>query len=424
MNISQDYKIYTWNKLINEGQGPGRRYGHSIIYKKPYLLILGGYLEKNYTNQVHYTIIDENNFYKKQKWNVLKIANNSQIPSPRIYQTFSVCKYGNNSDMIFLFGGRDEKGIPLNDCWGLKNIKERWEWIKIPYVDGYEPQKRFQHTAIFFYNFLIVVGGKTFPETQNINIEIFDTNSFKWEKSSSFFNIFRHTNLISNELIFVQGGFDLNNFKYAQKDIIQIDLIKLFNSNNYLSNKLAELKNKITKKKDDEEKISHNEKEKDSLTDKEKNIKQMMKMFMNEKNIPNKKKDKENEKKKTNKNEQTKQKNENDEINEKHFIERKRYLHTYKVPPPKIFTEKGFKNKKMINIKFTSVDQRIHYFITCNRNDKFYTIEEQLYEKYPEYIESENYFIVNGNKINKMKTLLQNKIKNGDMIVLKKIEDD
>ena len=49
LNISQDFKNYTWTKLINDGQGPGRRYGHSIIYKKSYLLILCGYLENNPT---------------------------------------------------------------------------------------------------------------------------------------------------------------------------------------------------------------------------------------------------------------------------------------------------------------------------------------------------------------------------------------
>ena len=125
--------------MISDGQGPGRRYGHSIIYKKPYLLILCGYLENNLTNQVNYTLIDENNIYKKIKWNILKLANKSEFPSPRIYQTVSICKYGNNSEMIFLFGGRDQKGMPLNDCWGLKNIKERWEWVKISHGDGYEP---------------------------------------------------------------------------------------------------------------------------------------------------------------------------------------------------------------------------------------------------------------------------------------------
>ena len=41
-----------------------------------------------------------------------------------------------------------------------------------------------------------------------------------------------------------------------------------------------------------------------------------------------------------------------------------------------------------------------------------------IYAKYPRYAEEENYFIVNGNKINRNKTLEQNKIKNNDVITL------
>ena len=41
-----------------------------------------------------------------------------------------------------------------------------------------------------------------------------------------------------------------------------------------------------------------------------------------------------------------------------------------------------------------------------------------LYDKYPKYLESENYFLVNAIKINKQKTLEQNKIKNNDVLTL------
>ena len=45
-------------------------------------------------------------------------------------------------------------------------------------------------------------------------------------------------------------------------------------------------------------------------------------------------------------------------------------------------------------------------------------IENILYDIYPEYIENENYFIVNGNKINKNKTIEQNNIKYSDIVIL------
>ena len=42
-----------------------------------------------------------------------------------------------------------------------------------------------------------------------------------------------------------------------------------------------------------------------------------------------------------------------------------------------------------------------------------------IYEEYPEYSKSENHFYVNGNEINKNKSLEFNKIKNNDVIILK-----
>ena len=41
-----------------------------------------------------------------------------------------------------------------------------------------------------------------------------------------------------------------------------------------------------------------------------------------------------------------------------------------------------------------------------------------LYDKYPQYEDTETFFVVNGNRINRNKTLVQNKIKNNDIITL------
>ena len=391
LKISQNYENCIWNKIINYGKGPGSRYGHKIIYKKPYLLIIGGNLENTFTDEIHYTLIDENNILKKLKWYVLNIDKHSPFPSPRIYQTCSICKYGKSANMIFLYGGRNEKGLALNDCWGLKNTNEKWEWIKIPYNKGYEPQSRFQHSSIFFYHFLINIGGRNNNSENKIYIEIFDTNNYKWEKTE-ILNKFRHSCWIINDFIYIQGGFNLNNPNYAQSDIIKIDVNQLFNINNFLKNELTELKNKINMpcKNIDEKK----------LFDKE-NL-----------NIPIKKKEIEQEKLNNNLNQNINI--DNRDTKEKAINLKEIYIHSVPV--------KYLKN--MINIKFCSVYQDIDYYVICNRNDKFYIIEEKLYEKYPEYLDTENYFMVNGIKINKYKTIEQNKIKNGDMIVLKKVEED
>ena len=73
-------------------------------------------------------------------------------------------------------------------------------------------------------------------------------------------------------------------------------------------------------------------------------------------------------------------------------------------------------------IIFVSGDQKIHYAFICKNTDKFNSIENLLYEVYPEYQETENYFTVNGIKIIKSKTMEQNNIKPSSIIILNSYE--
>ena len=80
--------------------------------------------------------------------------------------------------------------------------------------------------------------------------------------------------------------------------------------------------------------------------------------------------------------------------------------------------KKSSSEEKMISVKFVSADQRVSFSLSCKSSEKFYTIESLLYERYPEYSEYENYFLVNGNKLNRNKTLKENHIRDNDTIVL------
>ena len=75
-----------------------------------------------------------------------------------------------------------------------------------------------------------------------------------------------------------------------------------------------------------------------------------------------------------------------------------------------------------MTVIFISVDQKIHYSLICKNTDDFIRLEKKLYDEYPEYKESENYFMVHGTKVNKYKNLEENKIVDNDIITLKKIE--
>ena len=79
---------------------------------------------------------------------------------------------------------------------------------------------------------------------------------------------------------------------------------------------------------------------------------------------------------------------------------------------------KLLENEKLLSITFVSSDQKYIYSCICKNTDKFNIIENMLYEAYPEYMKSENYFFVNGNKINKYKSMDYNNIKNNEIIIL------
>ena len=78
--------------------------------------------------------------------------------------------------------------------------------------------------------------------------------------------------------------------------------------------------------------------------------------------------------------------------------------------------------EKLISIIFTSTDQKIHYSIICKNTEIFYNLELKLYQKYNELSEVENYFTVNGSRVNKTKNLEFNKIKDNDVIILNTLD--
>ncbi len=77
-----------------------------------------------------------------------------------------------------------------------------------------------------------------------------------------------------------------------------------------------------------------------------------------------------------------------------------------------------YKIEEMISINFTSSDQKINYSLACARNSIFAEIEEKLYKEYPEYRETNNYFLHEGKTILRFKTLKGNKIRPGVPVML------
>ena len=80
--------------------------------------------------------------------------------------------------------------------------------------------------------------------------------------------------------------------------------------------------------------------------------------------------------------------------------------------------------EELMSIIFNSTDQQIQASMICKNTDLFSTIEKKLYDIYKQYGEQENYFMSNGNKITRHKTLKENGIHDGNVIVLNKVDFD
>ena len=76
------------------------------------------------------------------------------------------------------------------------------------------------------------------------------------------------------------------------------------------------------------------------------------------------------------------------------------------------------KNEKLMSIIFSSVGQNIHYSIVCKNTDDLNKLERELYREYPQFSETDNYFICKGKVINKFHSFESNHIKNGDVILV------
>ena len=79
---------------------------------------------------------------------------------------------------------------------------------------------------------------------------------------------------------------------------------------------------------------------------------------------------------------------------------------------------KLYKMEDIISLNFTSTDQKINYSLPCVKNDIFAFVEEKLYKEFPEYRETNNFFVQKGQTILRFKTLKENNINPGFPILL------
>lgn len=129
----------TWIIVKTSGPTPGKRYGHTMTYVKPYFVVFGGHVGNELLNDTWILSIEKVPF----AWE--KITMKRDPPLARDYHSAACCNIGTAAGMVVVFGGRSSDQNPLNDSWGLRKHRDgSWEWVKAPYKGTRVPSIRYQ----------------------------------------------------------------------------------------------------------------------------------------------------------------------------------------------------------------------------------------------------------------------------------------
>eukprot|EP00331_Platyophrya_macrostoma_P003524 CAMPEP_0176424724 /NCGR_PEP_ID=MMETSP0127-20121128/10992_1 /TAXON_ID=938130 /ORGANISM="Platyophrya macrostoma, Strain WH" /LENGTH=808 /DNA_ID=CAMNT_0017805805 /DNA_START=70 /DNA_END=2496 /DNA_ORIENTATION=+ len=225
-----------WIVVPVVGTTPGRRYGHSLVFSKPYLLVFGGNTGNDAVNDVWCLNVEKAPFF----W--VKLECKGDLPPVRVYHSAALCATGTANGMMVTFGGRTADQSALNDTWGLRRHRDgRWDWVKAPYKPTNEPPTaRYQHSTIFLGSLMLVVGGRTNNVGESVPFEVYDADSSEWSRFPSI-QRFRHACWTLDNILFVYGGFEQESPNIPTETIAKADLSKYFQSNAYLSKYLASI---------------------------------------------------------------------------------------------------------------------------------------------------------------------------------------
>ena len=79
---------------------------------------------------------------------------------------------------------------------------------------------------------------------------------------------------------------------------------------------------------------------------------------------------------------------------------------------------------ELISLNIQSGDQNIQCIVICKKTEIFNNVINKVFEKNPEFKNYSNYFLCNGSIVYEYKSLEENKIKDGEAVLLYKRGDD
>mmetsp|Transcript_101111 Transcript_101111/g.324811 ORF Transcript_101111/g.324811 Transcript_101111/m.324811 type:complete len:842 (-) Transcript_101111:156-2681(-) len=212
-----------WMSVPVLGPTPGRRYGHTMTFNKPLLIVFGGNNGQQAECDIWVLDVERSPF----QWNevsVIQTGSHARCPLPRVYHSAEVCREGPAAGMMVVFGGRTPDNRSLKDIWGLRQHRDgRWDWVEAPTKRGTPPEPRFQHSAIFLNSRLLIVGGRGSDVNKALPTAVYDTETCEWRNVASV-NRFRHACWGMGPLLFSYGGFDHKSPSAPTADLQVLDL--------------------------------------------------------------------------------------------------------------------------------------------------------------------------------------------------------
>jgi len=207
----------TWEKLETIGTAPSSRAEHTAVYdeSEKMMVVFGGYTSTEPVVGVSSETYTLNlGVSPPAKW--AKLDTDEEIPA----------RYGHSAVRggmeMMVFGGKDNLGNLLDECWELDLQGNKWTKIS---VTGNKPPARWQHTAVWIWGEqgeeMIIFGGEDEDENPLNDVWVLQRppgEPWKWEE------IYPIGDLPSGRTghaaasggdgegkIFIFGGFDGNN---------------------------------------------------------------------------------------------------------------------------------------------------------------------------------------------------------------------
>lgn len=213
-----------WSEVTVKGEKPLPRYGHTLSYCKPHVILFGGSTGSEVLNETWCINMLEDPFVWK------RLSCPGPKPTPRVYHSADICQYGEANRMIIIFGGRDASGKTLNEIWGLRRHNNgSWDWTRPSMQeDNSRPSLgRYQHRSIFFGSLMFNIGGKINEAACDRSINVYDYQVNKWYMAEGI-ECFRHIAWIYKDSVYIHGGLDNQNRILSNGKIEKRNLIQLF----------------------------------------------------------------------------------------------------------------------------------------------------------------------------------------------------